>query len=135
MIGARAVILRGVSPPLAFASAITDVTTELMAQIVFVLVGIGLCIEQLRGSATTAPYVDGLILGTLLCSFPASSPSSCCSNAAASLPRNLAGRFLPAAIEHTRRLLRPDARDVRIQDAPRRLLHPPSAVLGSPAPG
>src|SRR6185503_9434535 len=66
VIGARAVILRGIDPPLAFASALADVTTELMAQIVFVLIGIALCIAQLRASASTAPYVDGLILGTLL---------------------------------------------------------------------
>jgi len=58
VIGARAVILRGIAPPLAFASAIADVTTELMAQIVFILIGIALCIAQLRGSASTAPYVD-----------------------------------------------------------------------------
>ena len=54
VIGARAVILRGVSPPLAFASAIADVTTELMAQIVFILLGIALCVAPLRTSATTA---------------------------------------------------------------------------------
>src|SRR5262245_61669864 len=48
VIGARAVILRGVSPPLAFASAITDVTTELLAQIVFILIGLVLCVAPLR---------------------------------------------------------------------------------------
>ena len=100
VIGARAVILRGVSPPLAFASAITDVTTELMAQIVFVLIGIALCIEQLRGSATTAPYVDGLILGTLLL-VPGIAAFVVLQQRGSQLARNLAGRFLPAAIEHT----------------------------------
>ena len=100
VIGARAVILRGVSPPLAFASAITDVTTELMAQIVFILIGIALCIEQLRGSATTAPYVDGLILGTLLL-VPGIAAFVVLQQRGSQLARNLAGRFLPAAIEHT----------------------------------
>ena len=66
VIGVRAVILRGISPPLAFASAITDVTTELMAQIVFILIGIALCIAQLRASTAPAPYVNGLIPGPLL---------------------------------------------------------------------
>src|SRR5512135_2415884 len=47
IIGARAVVLRGVSPALAFASMTADVTTELMAQIAFVLIGIGLCIAEL----------------------------------------------------------------------------------------
>jgi len=100
VIGARAVILRGVSPPLAFASAITDVTTELMAQIVFVLIGIALCIAQLRASAATAPYVDGLILGTLLL-VPGIAAFVVLQQRGSQLARNLAGRFLPAAIEHT----------------------------------
>ncbi|MEI9988728.1 MAG: lysylphosphatidylglycerol synthase domain-containing protein [Rhizomicrobium sp.] len=100
VIGARAVILRGVAPSLAFASAITDVTTELMAQIVFVLIGIALCIEQLRGSATTAPYVDGLILGTLLL-VPGIVAFVVLQQRGSQLARTLAGRFLPAAIEHT----------------------------------
>jgi len=49
VIGARAVILRGVSPPLAFASTITDVTTELMAQILVPGVGAFVLLQQ-RGS-------------------------------------------------------------------------------------
>ncbi len=100
VIGARAVILRGVSPPLAFASAITDVTTELMAQIVFILIGIGLCIEQLRGSATTAPYVNGLILGTLLL-VPGLAAFVFLQQRGSAFAETLAGRFLPAALKHT----------------------------------
>ena len=100
VIGARAVILRGVSPPLAFASAITDVTTELMAQIVFILIGIALCIAQLRASEATAPYVDGLILGTLLL-VPGIAAFVFLQQRGSQLARTLATRFLPAAIEHT----------------------------------
>ncbi len=100
VIGARAVILRGVSPALAFASAITDVTTELMAQIVFVLLGIGLALAQLRASATTAPYVDGLILGTLLL-VPGIAAFVVLQRRGSALATRLAGRFLPAALEHT----------------------------------
>jgi putative membrane protein len=100
VIGARAVILRGVSPALAFASAITDVTTELMAQIVFILIGIALCIEQLRGSATTAPYVNGLILGTLLL-VPGVAAFVILQQRGSALATRLAGRFLPAALKHT----------------------------------
>jgi glycosyltransferase 2 family protein len=100
VIGARAVILRGVSPALAFASAITDVTTELMAQIAFILLGIALCIEQLRGSATTAPYVNGLILGTLLL-VPGLIAFVVLQQRGSRLAETLAGRFLPAALKHT----------------------------------
>jgi len=42
LIGVRALILRGVEAPIAFASCIVDVTTEMMAQIVFILIGIAL---------------------------------------------------------------------------------------------
>jgi putative membrane protein len=42
VIGARAAILRGVSSVTAFASTVVDITTELMAQIVFILIGIAL---------------------------------------------------------------------------------------------
>jgi putative membrane protein len=100
VIGTRAVILRGISPPLAFASAITDVTTELMAQIVFILIGIALCIAQLRASATTAPYVDGLILGTLLL-VPGIVAFVVLQQRGSALAERLAGRFLPAALKHT----------------------------------
>jgi putative membrane protein len=100
VIGARAVILRGVSPPLAFASTITDVTTELMAQIVFILIGIGLAITQLRTSATTAPYVNGLILGTLLL-VPGIAAFVILQQRGSALAARLAGRFLPAALAHT----------------------------------
>lgn len=100
VIGARAVILRGVPPPLAFASAITDVTTELMAQIVFILIGIALAIAQLRSSAATAPYVDGLILGTLLL-VPGIAAFVVLQQRGSALATRLAGRFLPAALKHT----------------------------------
>jgi glycosyltransferase 2 family protein len=100
VIGARAVILRGIHPPLAFASAITDVTTELMAQIVFILIGIGLCIAQLRASAATAPYVDGLILGTLLL-VPGIATFVFLQQRGATFAQTLAARFLPAALKHT----------------------------------
>jgi len=39
VLGARAAILHGVSPPLAFASMIVDVTTEMLAQIAYVALG------------------------------------------------------------------------------------------------
>src|SRR5262249_33367039 len=58
VIGARAVVLRGLAPSFAFASAIADVTTELMAQIVFIALGTALCIAQLRLAPQTAPLAN-----------------------------------------------------------------------------
>jgi putative membrane protein len=40
IIGARAAILSGVSPPLAFASLVVDVTTEMLAQIAYIALGL-----------------------------------------------------------------------------------------------
>ncbi|HUO90448.1 MAG TPA: lysylphosphatidylglycerol synthase domain-containing protein [Rhizomicrobium sp.] len=100
VIGARAVILRGIRPPIAFATAIADVTTELMAQIVFILLGIGLCIAQLRASTVTAPYVDGLIFGTLLL-VPGLAAFVFLQQRGSAFAETLAARFLPAALKHT----------------------------------
>ncbi|MEI9994893.1 MAG: lysylphosphatidylglycerol synthase domain-containing protein [Rhizomicrobium sp.] len=100
VIGARAVILRGIAAPLAFASAIADVTTELMAQIVFILIGIGLCIAELRAASATAPYVDGLILGTLLL-VPGIAAFVVLQQRGSAFAEGLATRFLPAALKHT----------------------------------
>lgn len=44
--GARTAIIQGVAPAVAFASTVVDVTTELMAQIVFVALGLGILIVQ-----------------------------------------------------------------------------------------
>jgi glycosyltransferase 2 family protein len=41
-LGARAAILHGVPAPLAFASTIVDITTELLAQIAFIALGLGI---------------------------------------------------------------------------------------------
>ncbi len=100
VIGARAVILGGVPPPRAFASTMVDVTTELMAQIAFIVLGLMLGIAQLRASATMAPYADGLILGTTLL-VPGIAAFVVLQRRGSSLAEKLAGRLLPAAVSHT----------------------------------
>ncbi|HEY5048963.1 MAG TPA: lysylphosphatidylglycerol synthase domain-containing protein [Rhizomicrobium sp.] len=69
VIGARAVILRGVGAPMAFASTIADVTTEMTAQVVYVLVGIAILVarapksvsaEWLANTATAAAFIGAL---------------------------------------------------------------------------
>jgi putative membrane protein len=100
VIGARAVILRGVAPALAFASAIADVTTELMAQIAFVLVGIAFCWEQLSASQSMAHLRDGTMLAMWLF-VPGVVAFVFLQKRGSALAERLAGRFLPAALKHT----------------------------------
>ncbi len=66
VIGARAVMLRGVSTSLASASMIADVTTELMAQIVYLLIGLILLVERVPKSPSSRSLVDAAAIGTLL---------------------------------------------------------------------
>lgn len=66
VIGARAVMLRGVSAPLAFASMIADVTAELMAQIGYVLIGIAILVERVPKSPTSQWLTHAAAIGTLL---------------------------------------------------------------------
>ena len=100
VIGARALSLRGIPAPSAYASMAADVTMELMAQIVFILIGIALCISALRGSSTMAPFVNGLIVGTFLL-VPGVVAFVFLQRHGSQLAQRLARRFLPAASEHT----------------------------------
>jgi putative membrane protein len=65
IIGARAVKLRGLSGSLAFASSIVDVTVEMVAQIVFVLAGLGVLLAFVPGASTNEPLVRSVILGVV----------------------------------------------------------------------
>ena len=60
LIGVRALILRGIGAASAFASAIVDVTTEMMAQLVFILIGVAL-FSLRSGTALPAATIAGLI--------------------------------------------------------------------------
>ena len=100
VIGARATVLRGIKPALAFASIVADVTTELMAQIAFIAIGIALCISELRASPTMAPYVNVLVLGTFLL-VPGIAALVFLQRRGTDLAERLAARFLPAAVKQT----------------------------------
>ena len=62
VLGARAAILHGVSPPLAFASMIVDVTTEMLAQIAYVALGIAILSARAPQSSLTMIFVIGLVI-------------------------------------------------------------------------
>jgi glycosyltransferase 2 family protein len=69
--GARAAILKGVAPAVAFASTVVDVTTELLAQLVFV--ALGLVILSAHGPRTsfaaslTTAFAMGLSVAAVGC--------------------------------------------------------------------
>ncbi|MSP94869.1 MAG: HpnL family protein [Alphaproteobacteria bacterium] len=63
VIGARAANLKGLPAPMAFASTIVDVTTEMMAQIVYVALGIALLAERAPQNSFTATLTATLTIG------------------------------------------------------------------------
>lgn len=53
VIGARSVMLKGVSGPMAFGSTVVDMTVEMSAQLLFVLIGIVLCLIEVQFISTS----------------------------------------------------------------------------------
>jgi putative membrane protein len=100
VIGARAGILGGIPPVLAYSSTVVDVTAELMAQIAFTVLGLLIGLTQLRAAPALAPYADGLILGTVLL-VPAIAAFVVLQRKGSHLAAKLAARFLPAAVAQT----------------------------------
>lgn len=66
VIGARAAILQGLSPPLAFGTMIVDVTTELLAQIAYVALGIMILTARAPQTSVTASLTKVAVIGLLL---------------------------------------------------------------------
>jgi putative membrane protein len=65
--GARAAILQGIAPALAFASTIVDVTTELLAQIAFVALGLVILSVHAPHSALITALAVGLGVAAIGC--------------------------------------------------------------------
>ena len=96
LIGVRALILRGVEPPKAFASCIVDVTTEMMAQIVFILIGIALFWAH-SASGLPAATISGIVFV-----LAGSIAFIVLQRRGLALGEKLAERFLPAMARRTR---------------------------------
>jgi len=64
-LGMRVLGLGGVPPVRAVAAGVVDVTTELLAQSLFVLTGIGLAAPAIRADTRLGPYLDWLIAGAV----------------------------------------------------------------------
>jgi putative membrane protein len=63
VIGARAAIIQGVAPAVAFASTVVDVTAEMMAQIVFVALGLGILSVDAPRTSFAASVSSALAMG------------------------------------------------------------------------
>jgi putative membrane protein len=96
LIGVRTLTLSGMTAPMAFASSIVDVTTEMMAQLVFILIGVALFAVR-AGSQLPAAAVSGIVFvlaGGLA--------FVVLQRRGIELAETLAGRFLPAVARQTR---------------------------------
>jgi putative membrane protein len=63
VIGARALMLRNVRTSVAFASAIVDVTVEMIAQIVFIVAGLAILIAVVPHSTANAALTRSTVIG------------------------------------------------------------------------
>jgi putative membrane protein len=96
VIGARAVILRGVDPPLASASMIVDVTIEMVAQIVFVLIAIAILLVRVPASASSEALFHAAAIGAALAAIGAAA-FFLAQKQGFALAERFALRFLPGA--------------------------------------
>jgi len=65
-LGMRVMALGGIAAPRAVAAGVVDVTTELMAQSLFILAGIALAAPAIQSDRHLAPYLGWLTAGALL---------------------------------------------------------------------
>jgi putative membrane protein len=64
--GVRVLILAGLAPARAIAAGMVDVTAELLAQSLFILLGLGLAAPAMQADPHWAPYLGWLVGGTAL---------------------------------------------------------------------
>jgi hypothetical protein len=100
MIGARAIILSGVSGPMAFASGVVDITFELVAQLIYTVIGISLLVMRLGGASKADHLVWMLSLG-LVIAIGVAGGLVLAQRHGAPLAKRIASRLMPAAADHT----------------------------------
>ena len=99
VIGARAAVLDGLSPATAAASMIADITTEMVAQLVYVCIGIALLSSGLQRAAGL-PSMAWLLTGVALSAIAAACFYSVQRYGRGTV-RFITSRFLPQALAHT----------------------------------
>lgn len=96
VLGARAAILQGVAAPLAFASVVVDVTTELLAQIAYIAFGVALLSLHAPQTSQAVSLIRIFVSGFLLAAV-AGALFLAVQRYGHRVTANLAVRFLPGA--------------------------------------
>jgi glycosyltransferase 2 family protein len=99
-LGARAAILHRVPAPIAFASTIVDVTTELLAQIAFIALGLGVLARRAPATALSASLAKFVLIG-LATAVLAGAVLLVLQRYGQRLTAQIAARLLPRAVAHT----------------------------------
>ena len=95
LIGVRALVLRGITATGAFASSIVDVTTELMAQVAFIVVGLAFFAAHSRSGSLSAAMISGIAFA-----LAGSLAFIVLQRRGLGVAERLAERFLPDAARH-----------------------------------
>ncbi len=120
VVGARAAVERGVSPTAAFATTVVDVTTELIAQLGFTGLGIGLLIARLGTHSDHNALIGAAAVGLLLTTAGAVA-FIVLQRRGGILIERLIARFIPGAAERT----------VEVVEAIDRLYHHPRRIAAA----
>lgn len=99
-LGARAAILHRVPAPLAFASTLVDVTTELLAQIAFIALGLGILSKHAPPTPFSASLGKFVLMGLAMAVF-AGAVLLALQRYGHRLTGQIAARLLPRAAAHT----------------------------------
>jgi putative membrane protein len=99
VIGARAVCLRGVSTADAYASTVVDVTTEMLAQILFVVMGVILLVQHLGFRSLQSDFFAPLLVGPVLAALGAAG-FIIVQRKGPAFAEGLTARLLPQAVRH-----------------------------------
>jgi putative membrane protein len=97
VLGARAAIVHGIAPPLAFGSMIVDVTAEFLAQIAYIALGLLLMSAGATQSSVAAPLTRIFVVGLVLAAV-AGALFLALQRHGHGLTLRLAGRLLPRAV-------------------------------------
>jgi putative membrane protein len=99
VIGARAVALRGVPAAEAYASTVVDVTTEMLAQIAFVLVGVVLLVRRIGFHGEGSRLLFPLLVGAAFAMLGAAG-FIMVQRRGPAFAESIARRLLPRAVSH-----------------------------------
>jgi putative membrane protein len=121
VVGARAAIERGVAPTTAFSTTVVDVTTELIAQLGFTGLGLGLLAVRLGAHSTHENLLGAAVVGLGLTAVGAVAFIAL-QHRGGGLVQGLIDRFLPAAAA---------ARTGPVVEAIDRLYHRPARIAAA----